>query len=644
MSIENLIMSREFAEAHTVRVNPLAPYQMTSLDGRRMLLSEDRRTVTVLPGEASRPLFDPAAADLSVYWDRETNVFEQERRAMLLKTSRADQYVILREGSVELGVFGGKGAIPVLLVSHPLKPRPPHKSWATHPATLGFDTSVDPFLAMSPIQGSSPREMCAESEDEVVDRIQSVFAAAAGGNGLPRAVPPQSAQALDWIFEMGAVKSVTPSSGAMPAAFPAAASASSSSSSLPAASQTSLARQPSAVFSEPPPPPAKRETQNKAEKEREERERRERLKAMFFEKMKHRKAADLVQSIKTFVTQFVEKPPLDTDRKAEVVRNYLQGLEDKIRQHTVWQGASDEELEEMSETLERFVMSKIYRVIFAPASSDLERDEKLQQRIQLLASWLEPRHLDINLDLSNKRSARVMGLAVDQLQKWNTFKAPRDKMVCILNSCKAVWKLLGAKTDGKPAGADDFLPHLIFVVIRANPPNLYSTVEYISRYRHPDKMAQEFGYYFTQLASVVPFLEGLTHKSFSVSEEEYNRNMRVRVTTALKSSSSSSELPRTGSSVSLWDLPSSAPINRAVMEPKPSAQMQRAVSMSALVEHQPQAPTSAPLLPAAQPPAPRRNSLPAATFRFVGRDVSTLTMAEVKELFAAYEALAKTFV
>lgn len=67
--------------------------------------------------------------------------------------------------------FFFKGAVPVLLISHPLRARG-GKSWPSHPATLGFDVSVDPFLAMSPIQGSSPRELQAESEDEAVDRIQ----------------------------------------------------------------------------------------------------------------------------------------------------------------------------------------------------------------------------------------------------------------------------------------------------------------------------------------------------------------------------------------------------------------------------------------------------------------------------------------
>ena len=47
----------------------------------------------------------------------------------------------------------------------------------------------------------------------------------------------------------------------------------------------------------------------KSEEERVEREKREKFKAMFFEKMKHKKAGDLVQGIKTFVVQFNESHP-----------------------------------------------------------------------------------------------------------------------------------------------------------------------------------------------------------------------------------------------------------------------------------------------------------------------------------------------
>jgi hypothetical protein len=68
-------------------------------------------------------------------------------------------------------------------------------------------------------------------------------------------------------------------------------------------------------------------------------------------------------------------------------------------------------------------------------------------------------------------------------------------------------------------------------------------------------MAQEFGYYFTQLASVVPFLEGLTYKSLSITEEEFAQKMS-----------------REGKKSSLSSLPSAQP------------SMHRAVSMSALLD------------------------------------------------------------
>lgn len=54
---------------------------------------------------------------------------------------------------------------------------------------------------------------------------------------------------------------------------------------------------------------------------------------------------------------------------------------------------------------------------------------------------------------------------------------------------------------GVAAGADDFLPVLIYVVIHANPPQLASNLEYIQRFRMHSRMASESAYFFTQLVS-----------------------------------------------------------------------------------------------------------------------------------------------
>jgi hypothetical protein len=60
-------------------------------------------------------------------------------------------------------------------------------------------------------------------------------------------------------------------------------------------------------------------------------------------------------------------------------------------------------------------------------------------------------------------------LAQKELGKMGGYKAPRDKLVCILNCCRVINNLLlnmAMAAQGNPPGADDFLPVLIYVVIK----------------------------------------------------------------------------------------------------------------------------------------------------------------------------------
>lgn len=73
--------------------------------------------------------------------------------------------------------------------------------------------------------------------------------------------------------------------------------------------------------------------------------------------------------------------------------------------------------------------------------------------------------------LKKKSVFLLVQLAQKELQKINMYKAPRDKLVCILNCCKVINNLLlnaSIASNENPPGADEFLPVLIYVTIKAS--------------------------------------------------------------------------------------------------------------------------------------------------------------------------------
>ena len=118
----------------------------------------------------------------------------------------------------------------------------------------------------------------------------------------------------------------------------------------------------------------------------------------------------------------------------------------------------------------------------------------LAQRI-LLFGWVEEEHLDVPVGEGSQGFIMFAQQGISQpyspfsectthcsrlwsvieLLKINHYKAPRDKLICILNSCKVIFGLI--RHLKKEEGADSFVPILIFVVLKANPPHLMSNVE-----------------------------------------------------------------------------------------------------------------------------------------------------------------------
>ncbi|KAM0787741.1 hypothetical protein ACM66B_003798 [Microbotryomycetes sp. NB124-2] len=310
----------------------------------------------------------------------------------------------------------------------------------------------------------------------------------------------------------------------------------------------------------------------------------------FLEQMRSRSAEPVTKYLRSFLKEFSRRTPRSTEDQVRVINDFLDFIAGKMRAVDPWKSyftqhdseRAEVEFDMATEAMEKLVMNRLWHLTFTPAldlssypgqvssTGDLERDQVLSQRIKLF-SWIQPIHLDLPIadpeqdtdqsprpsspqvdllggspDLSsaaagqgdesvNTKDAGVdpqkqrqvrgfLDFARRELRKINQYKAPRDKMICVLNCCKVIFGLIRHVSSDE--GADTFIPFLIYVVLKTNPEHLVSNIQYIQRFRNPDKLSGEGGYYLSSLNGAISFIETVDASALSnITKAEFESNV-----------------------------------------------------------------------------------------------------------------------
>jgi len=242
--------------------------------------------------------------------------------------------------------------------------------------------------------------------------------------------------------------------------------------------------------------------------------------ARFRDMLKHPSAQPVIAHIRDFVIKFPDELP--RAEAASRVHSFLSSTQEwMLTRIVVFAADADEEgRADAAEGLEKFVLSRLYPKLFGTDPSDAAEDDELSRRIACL-QWVDFGNLGVP-----PVSPTLLQLAVSELRRIDNYKAPRDKLVVVLNVSRVindVLKRTRAMESFRPLSADDFLPLLIYAVIKAHAPRLHSNVEFIAAFRHPSRLVLEDAYFLTALQSAVAFVRVAGPKVLEVTPQEFHR-------------------------------------------------------------------------------------------------------------------------
>ncbi|CCD27206.1 guanine nucleotide exchange factor VPS9 NDAI_0K00170 [Naumovozyma dairenensis CBS 421] len=268
---------------------------------------------------------------------------------------------------------------------------------------------------------------------------------------------------------------------------------------------------------------------------------------LFIKQLQDSRSVPLVKYIKSFLEKFVTQRQLwTTEEQQKLINDFKLFIYGKFDEYEPFKSLDEVKLHNAKEGIEKLVMGKLYTHCFAPFTKkrlrntvlldkghkqDLIADKKLREKIEEFR-FIEPDNLDIIIVKPNKLKTFVNYSGIE-LDKVNNFKAPRDKMVCILNSCKVIFGYLKhyepGSDDGDAKGADSFIPLLIYTILKSKVQFLVSNVKYIERFRLEEFLRGEESYYLSSIQAAIDFImtldvRSLTINDYNVYNERYHQN------------------------------------------------------------------------------------------------------------------------
>lgn len=153
---------------------------------------------------------------------------------------------------------------------------------------------------------------------------------------------------------------------------------------------------------------------------------------------------------------------------------------------------------------ERICIEYMHDQFYLSDISNLWEKEYILQRKMFSLQILTYHDFDIPKE---QYDIDIITKSVSYIRALRYFRAPIDKMNCILHSCKILYDLFQIKqVNTSKMSADSLLPIIIYTILTARPEGIIIDCHYISNVQHPLILHGENEYYITLILSSIDYI------------------------------------------------------------------------------------------------------------------------------------------
>jgi len=237
---------------------------------------------------------------------------------------------------------------------------------------------------------------------------------------------------------------------------------------------------------------------------------------IFLKHLRNKKADPVIRYIKSFLRNFNQKQ-WTADEQSKLIIDFKDFIVERMKEYEPFSLMNKNDFENSISGVEKLIITKLFEQIYSPEISSSKIDPSHKQDLEyddiLETNYKEFEHLtaeELDVDqLIVSKGGQFIDRAGSELNKMNNFKTPRAKIICILNCCKILFELI--KKNEQSQNADEFLPLLIYTVLKTKISNLYSNLMFIDRFCF--NKTSEVQYYLVSLNATAEYIKKLSESA-----------------------------------------------------------------------------------------------------------------------------------